>query len=68
MEKGLAYKVEAFYNNYCVRLNNDKIIFVTNGELFDQLEKIKLNYNLYKFIDKDVKISDELTADYYNIF
>jgi len=62
MEKGLAYKVETFYDNYCVRSSNDKVIYVNKGELYDQLEKIKMNYNLYKFINENVKISDELTA------
>jgi len=40
MEKGLAYKVECFYDNYCVRVSNDKILFINKGELFDQLETI----------------------------
>jgi len=68
MEKGIAYKVKAFYNNYCVRDSDDKVSFVTKCELYDQLEKIKLGYNLYKFINKDVKISDELIAKYVIYF
>jgi len=68
MEEGLAYKVEAFYNNYYVRSSNDKVLFIINGELYDQSEKIKLGYNLYKFINKDVKTSDELTAKYVIYF
>jgi len=43
MEKGLANKVETFYDNYCVRVSNDKVIFANKGELYDQLEKIKIN-------------------------
>jgi len=68
MEKGLAYKVDCFYDNYCIRSSNDKVLFVNNGKLYNQLEKIKLGYNLYKFINKDVKISDELTAKYVIYF
>jgi len=36
MKKGLAYKVECFYDNYCIRSSNDKVIFVNKGELYDQ--------------------------------
>jgi len=68
MEKGLAYKFETFYDNYCVRSSNDKVIFVNKGELYDQLECIKMNYSLYKFINENVKISDELTASYIIYF
>jgi len=62
MEGGLCYTVESFYNNYCVKSTDDKMLFVTKGELYDQLEWIKNNYNLYKFIDENVKLSEELTA------
>jgi len=68
MEKGLAYKVETFYDNYCVRVSNDKVIFVNKGELYDQLEKIKINYSLYNFINENVKISDELVASWIIYF
>jgi len=68
MEKGLAYKVECFYDNYCVRDSNDKVLFVSKGELYDQLDKIKRDYSLYNFINKDVKISDELVASYVIYF
>jgi len=43
MEKGLAYKVECFYNNYCVRDSNDKMKIISKGKLYDQLELIKNN-------------------------
>jgi len=68
MEKGVAYKVDAFFNNCCVRNSNDKVIFVTNGDLYDQLNKIKLDYSLYTFINKDVRLTDELVADYVIYF
>jgi len=68
MEKGISYKVEAFYDNYCVVDSNDKVRFLTEGNLHDQLEKIKHDYKLYKFINKDVRISDELTAKYVIFF
>jgi len=68
MEKGLVYKVETFYDNYCVRASNDKIIFLNKGELYDQLEKIKMSYSLYNSINKNVKISDELIASYIIYF
>jgi len=68
MEMGLVYKVETFYDNYCVRASNDKVIFVNKGELYDQLEWIKTNYNLYKFINENVRISEELVASYVIYF
>jgi len=68
MKEGLAYKVECFYDNYYVRTSNDKVIVVDKGELYDQLEYIKTNYNLYKFINKNVRISDELVASYVIYF
>jgi len=49
MEKGLAYKVKCFYNNYCVRCSDNKTLFVTKGELYDQLEWVRGNYSLNKF-------------------
>jgi len=64
MEEGLSYKVESFYNNYCVRSSDDKVLCVTKGELYDQLERIKNNYNLYKFINENVKLCETLTASY----
>jgi len=42
MEEGLAYKVECFNNKYCVRDSHDKMKIVTKGELYDQLEWIKI--------------------------
>jgi len=68
MEKGLAYKVECFYNNYCVRDSNDKMRIITKGELYNQLEWIRNNYNLYKFINENVKISETLTVSYIIYF
>jgi len=68
MEEGLAYKVECFYNNYCVRDSNDKMRIITNGELYDQLEWIKNNYSLYKFINESVKTSETLTVSYIIYF
>jgi len=41
MEKGLAYIVETFYDHYCVRCSDNKILFGSNGELYDQLNWIK---------------------------
>jgi len=64
MEKGLAYKVECFYDNYCVRDSNDKVSFVTRGELYDMLDKTKRDYSLYRFINKSVIVNDELVLDY----
>jgi len=64
----MAYKVEAFYSNYCVQNSNEKVKFITEGKLYDQLDKNKHDYKLYKFIDKDVRISDELVADYVIYF
>jgi len=55
MEKGLAYKVECFYNNFCVRDSNDKMKIITEGELYDQIEWMKINYSWYKFINENVK-------------
>jgi len=60
MEKGLAYKVECFYDHYCIRDSNDKISFISKGKLYDQLVYIKINYSLYRFINKNVRVSDEL--------
>jgi len=68
MEEGLAYKVECFYNNYCVRDCHDRMRIITNGELCDQLEWIKNNYRLYKFINENVKISETLTVGYIIYF
>jgi len=68
MEEGLAYKVECFYNNYCVRDSNDRMTIVTKGELYDQLEWIKRDYSLYKFINENVKISETLTVSYIIYF
>jgi len=68
MEKGLAYKVECFYNNYCLRDSNDRMTIITKGELYDQLEWIKNNYNLYKFINENVKLSETLTVSYVIYF
>jgi len=68
MEKGLAYKVDCNYDNYCVRVSNDRILFINKGELYDQLSKLKDNYSLYKFINKNVKITDELVASYVIYF
>jgi len=67
MEEGLAYKVECFYNNYCVRDSHDRMEIITNGEFYDQLEWIKNNYSLYKCINENVKISETLTVS-YNIY
>jgi len=67
MEEGLAYKVECFYNNYCVRDSYDRMKIITSGELYDQLEWVKNNYNLYKFINENFKISETLTVS-YNIY
>jgi len=58
MEEGLPYKVEVFYDNYCVRSSDNTVLFITKGELYDQLQCIKINYNLYKFIDGNVQISE----------
>jgi len=68
MEKGLAYKVEVFYKYYCARTSNDKVSFLTNGKMYDQLDKIKHNFNLHEFIEENVKISDELTAKHVIYF
>jgi len=68
MEKGLAYKVECFYDNYCVRDSNDKMTIITKGELYDILNKIKKDYSLYKFINENVKISETLTVSYIIYF
>jgi len=64
MEKGLAYKVECFYDNdnfydnYCVRDSNDKMRIISEGELYNILNTIRRDYSLYKFINKIVKVSD----------
>jgi len=68
MEKGLAYKVEVFYENYCVRCSNDKVLFISKGELYDQLNWINNNYSLYKFIDENVEVSETLTVSYIIYF
>jgi len=68
MEKGLAYKVECFYDNYCVRDSNDMVSFITKGELYDILNKIKKDYSLYRFINKSVRVSEELVLDYVIYF
>jgi len=68
MEEGLAYEVECFYDNHCVRDSHDRIKIITNGELYDQLEWIKNNYSLYKFINENVKISETLTVSYIIYF
>jgi len=68
MEEGLAYKVECFYNNYCVRDSYDRMKIITNGELYDQLQWIKNNYSLYKFINENVKTSETLTVSYIIYF
>jgi len=68
MEEGLAYKVECFYNNYCVRSSNNKVTFITKCELYDQLEWIKNNYKLYNFIEENVKLSETLIASYFIYF
>jgi len=41
---------------------------ITKGELYDQLELIKRDYSLYKFIDENVNISETLTASYVIYF
>jgi len=68
MEEGLAYKVECFYNNYCVRDNHDRIKIITKGEFYDQLEWMKNNFCFYKFINENVKISETLTVSYIIYF
>jgi len=68
MEEGLAYKVEYFYNNFCVKDSNDKMKIITKGELYDQLNSVKNNYSLYKFINENVKISETLTVSYIIYF
>jgi len=68
MEEGLADKVECFYNNHCVRDSNDRMTIITKGELYDQLNCIKNNYNLYRFIDENVKLSETLTVSYIIYF
>jgi len=68
MEKGLAYKVECFYDNYCVRDSRDRMTIITSGELFNILNTVKRDYSLYKFIEKNVKISDELVLEYVIYF
>jgi len=42
MEEGLPYKVEVFYDNYCIRCSNNKVLFVTKGDM--------INYNGLKII------------------
>jgi len=56
MEKGSAYKVECFYDHYCIRDSNDRISFVSLGELYDILNKVKKYYSLYRFINKNVRV------------
>jgi len=68
MEEGLAYRVDCNYDNFCVRLSNDKILFINNGKLYDQLNKVRDNYCLYKFINENVKIDDKLVARYVIYF
>jgi len=41
---------------------------ITKGELYDQLNWIKNNYNLYKFINENVKVSETLTVSYIIYF
>jgi len=57
-----------FYDNYCVRDSNDRMTIITKGELFDILNIVKRDYSLYKFIEKNVKISDELILEYVIYF
>jgi len=47
MEEGLAYKVDCNYDNFCVRVSTDKILFVNKGEIYDQVNKIRDDYCLY---------------------
>jgi len=61
MEEGLAYKAECCYDYFCVRASDTRIMFITEGKLYDQL-KIRENYSLYNFINKNVRINDELVA------
>jgi len=68
MEKGLAYKVEGFYDNYFVRDSNDRVSFISKGELYDMLDKIKKDYSLYRFINNNVRVSDELVLDHVIYF
>jgi len=67
MKKGLAYKVECFHDNYCVRDSNDRMITITKGELYIILNTIKRDYSLHKFINKNVRVSDKLVL-YYVIY
>jgi len=41
---------------------------ISNGEFYDQLEWIKNNYSLYKFINENVKLSETLTVSYIIYF
>jgi len=41
---------------------------ITKGELYDQLNWIKNNYNLYKFINENVKLSETLPVSYILYF
>jgi len=68
MEKGLAYKVEVFYDNYCVRCSDNRVLFVNKGELYNQLNWIKNNYSLYNFINENVKLCETLTVSYIIYF
>jgi len=65
MEDSLVYKVECYFGHYCVRVNNGSILFVTEGKLYEQLTKIREAYDLYKFINENVRITDELVASCY---
>jgi len=68
MEEGLANKVDCNYDNFCVRVSNDRILFINKGELYDQLNKLRDNYCLYKFKNENVRITDELVASYVIYF
>jgi len=67
MEDRLIYKVDFSYNNYCVRVSNNKII-VTNGKLYDQFNKIMDDYCLYNFLKKDYVVDAELVVKYVIYF
>jgi len=69
MEDGLVYRIEYSYNNYCVRVNDNKIMFISNGKIDDQLNKIRDDYCLYNFIKKKYyRVDDELIVKYVIYF
>jgi len=62
------YRVDFSYDNCCIRVSNDKILFVNKRKLYDQLKKNRDDNCLYNFFKKDYKVDDELIVKYVIYF